>query len=85
MPVLGLQGKWEGGADIPCTVQLRAISQSQKQGSSHYLHSEETQSELGLESRPWGAFSHSSPSGFILNSATCLPLQQREQKLNTAH
>lgn len=52
---------------------LRAAPQRQRRGGSHYLHSYEAQSELGLESRPPGAFSHSSPSGFVLDSATCLP------------
>lgn len=86
MPVLGLQGKWEGGFDLPSAVLLRAVPQRQKQRNSHYLHSHEAQSELELESTPRGAFSHSSPSGFILDSATCLLSlwQQGEWKLKPA-
>lgn len=54
IPALGLQGKWEGGFDLPSAVLLRAVPQRQKQRNSHYLHSHEAQSELELESTPRG-------------------------------
>lgn len=78
MPVLGLQGKWENRFDIPSTSKLRAVPQRQ---GSQSLYSYEAKSELGLESRPLGAFSHPNPSGFILDSATCLPSLQQTTKL----